>query len=579
MFDKIYLTTIAMVVFVAIACVLIQKFFKKYLESDQYYYLKDITLVAAWALCGIWTPDGPLRITIAAGVFAACVGFCQKVSKAKNLRFFYFLIGLGFSIFGPRISFIEFSGGGYYYLPYFLSIAMSTLWIGIFPIFLQEVDEIPGMCGLMLTVCWTLMSAVILVSSRNIYDVSQICIAGMIFLIVFWSRHVHPYRRLTEPLTALWGTLFAGFSVFGVSKGVAFYSLAFLPIGFLILPIAETVLSVVSAFFMPSPTGNFILYRKLIKSGKDHTSAISTVTRFCAFTGFMTVAFQFKLSSVGFIILPVLCVILSAHFYFKHKYISHVPSYERHPVLWGVKVDNISLNYALSQVHHWITYSERAKMIVTPDALAALRSRKDATYRDVIKKAALILPDGFGLTIALKILGTPIQERIPGVEFTEHLCKKAAYEGWGVWFLGGQPGVAQQAADVLSEKYPGLTVSGVCDGYFKKEDTKSLCDKISQSGAKILFVGLGVPKQEFWLKDNLLSTGACVGMGIGGSMDVLSGRLTRAPQKWQKCGMEWLYRLMQEPWRWRRIIKLPVFVFMLLLTVLHIDGYIDEDIQ
>ena len=152
MFSNIYLNTAVVVLFVAALCIFIQKFFKKYLESDQYYYLKDITLVGAWALCGIWAPEGPMRVTIAAGVVAACIGFCQKVSKGKNLRFLYFLVGLGFSLFGPRIAFIEFTKGEYYYLSYFASIAISTLWVGIFPIFFQEIDEIPGQCGLLLTV-------------------------------------------------------------------------------------------------------------------------------------------------------------------------------------------------------------------------------------------------------------------------------------------------------------------------------------------------------------------------------------------------------------------------------------------
>lgn len=168
MFDSNYTLTVLLVLFVAVICIFIQRFFKKYLESDQYYYLKDITLVAAWALCGIWAPDRPLRITIAAGVAAACIGFCQKVTKGKNLRFLYFIVGLGFSLFGPRIAFIEFSQGEYYYLSYFASIAISTLWIGVFPIFFQEIDEIPGMCGLLLTVSWTLVSTVIMLSSQNL---------------------------------------------------------------------------------------------------------------------------------------------------------------------------------------------------------------------------------------------------------------------------------------------------------------------------------------------------------------------------------------------------------------------------
>ena len=134
MFSNSYLGTAAIIAVIAVICVLIQKFFKKYLESDQYYYLKDITLVGAWAICGIWMPDGPLRITVAAGVAAACIGFCQRATRGKNLRFLYFLIGFVFSMFGPRIAFIEFTNGEYYYLSYFVSIAISTLWVGVFPI-------------------------------------------------------------------------------------------------------------------------------------------------------------------------------------------------------------------------------------------------------------------------------------------------------------------------------------------------------------------------------------------------------------------------------------------------------------
>ena len=175
--------TAAIIAIIAVICVLIQKFFKKYLESDQYYYLKDITLVGAWAICGIWMPDGPLRITVAAGVAAACIGFCQRATRGKNLRFLYFLIGLVFSLFGPRIAFIEFTNGEYYYLSYFVSIAISTLWVGIFPIFFQEIDEIPGLCGLLLTVSWTMISAVIFSSSQSLRDASQICIIGLVFIL------------------------------------------------------------------------------------------------------------------------------------------------------------------------------------------------------------------------------------------------------------------------------------------------------------------------------------------------------------------------------------------------------------
>ncbi|MDO5115694.1 MAG: WecB/TagA/CpsF family glycosyltransferase [Synergistaceae bacterium] len=580
MFSSSYMTTAVMIAMVAAICVLIQKFFKKYLESDQYYYLKDITLIGAWALCGIWMPDGPLRITVAAGVAAACIGFCQKATKGRYLRFSYFLVGLVFSLFGPRIAFIEFSGGEYYYLSYFASVVISTLWVGLFPIFFQEIDEIPGLCGLLLTVSWTMISVVILSSSQSLRDASQICIIGLVFLLVFWSRHIYAYRRLTEPLTALWGTLFAGLSILGVSKGITFYTLALLPLGFFALPLTETSMGIISAALSPKPTGNLILYRKLITRGFTHPIAIYLVVTVCAITGCLVSAIQIGMPDFLYLIAAVAGVfaLIWTIYTFKYKR-PKMNEACRNPRLWGVTVDNISLNYALIKVQHWIENERLPHIIVTPDALAALRSRTDGDYSRIVKNAGLVLPDGAGLIGALKLIGTPIQERIPGVEFTEHLCKRAACEGWRVWMLGGAPGVAEAAAAKLAEKFPGLVIAGVCDGYFKEEETENVCSAIRAAKTDILFAGLGVPKQEYWLDKHLESCGAVVGMGIGGSMDVISGRLTRAPKGWQRCGMEWLYRVIQEPWRWKRLKKLPLFVWYLLLTYLHIDSYKNDDIS
>jgi len=570
-------TTVIMILMVALICVMIQKFFKKYLESDQYYYLKDITLIGAWALCGIWMPDGPLRITVAAGVASACIGFCQRATRGKNLRCLYFLVGLVFSLFGPRIAFIEYAGGQYYYLSYFASIAISTIWVGIFPIFFQEIDEIPGLCGLLLTVSWTMISVVILTSSQSLRDASQICVIGLVMLVVFWNRHIYAYRRLTEPLTGLWGTLFAGLSILGVSKGITFYTLALLPLGFFALPITEASVGVVSAFFSPRPAANLMLYRKLITHGYSHPVAIHLVVAVCALLGCLVSAIQIGFPDF-FYLLAAVCAIFGViwvGYSFKRQR-GNMNDECRRPRLWGVTVDNISLNYALSRVQHWMNSQRAPHIIVTPDALAALRSRTDERYRRIVRGAGLVLPDGAGLAGALKLNGTPVQERIPGVEFTEHLCRLAEQNGWRVWMLGGEPGVAEAAAAKLMEKYPKLVVAGAGDGFFKPEESGSLCEAIRAAETDILFVGLGVPKQEYWLDEYFAATGAVVGMGIGGSMDVISGKLARAPKLWQSLCLEWLYRAIQEPWRWRRLSKLPLFVWYFLLTRLHIDGYKDD---
>ena len=395
---------------------------------------------------------------------------------------------------------------------------------------------------------------------------------------MFWSRHVHAYRRLTEPLTALWGTLFAGVTIFGISNGITFYTLAVLPLGVFALPLIETSLSVISAAVSPNPTGNFIVYRKFITSGMDHASSIHAVAFICALTGCLVALLQTGVKDFIMLLVAVAVIFAATWFVFKIQFsLGGRSTSNRRPGLWGVRVDNISLNYAISQVQHWIATKSGPQVIVTPDALAALRSRTDARYRDIIRHAGLVLPDGAGLIAALKLVDSAVQERIPGVEFTEHLCKRAVYEGWRIWLFGGEPGVAEKAAGVLTQKYPGLQIAGTRDGFFKNEDIHAICSDIRESGTDILFAGLGVPKQEYWLADHLAETGATVGMGIGGSMDVLSGKLARAPKIWQKIGMEWLYRTLQEPWRWRRIAKLPLFVFYVLLTVLHLDNYKDDE--
>jgi N-acetylglucosaminyldiphosphoundecaprenol N-acetyl-beta-D-mannosaminyltransferase len=219
----------------------------------------------------------------------------------------------------------------------------------------------------------------------------------------------------------------------------------------------------------------------------------------------------------------------------------------------------------------WITYENLPKMIVTPDALASLRGRRDRKYSRIVDEAGLVLPDGTGLVWALRFLGFTVQERIPGVDFVDNLCRIAAGHGIPFYLFGGKHGVAEQAAARMKKKYPGLMVNGTRSGYFRREDTDAICGEIRESGARILLVALGVPKQEYWLADNLKNLGGIVGMGVGGTLDVMSGRLKRAPAIWRRLRLEWLYRTIQEPYRWRRVIKLPLFVALVVMKRIGLD--------
>ncbi|MDR1915404.1 MAG: WecB/TagA/CpsF family glycosyltransferase [Synergistaceae bacterium] len=559
------------VVSVVVACFFTQRFFRHDLERDQYYYLRDISLIASWAICGIWTNSAPMKLVITAGVIAGLVGFCQKVVKSWDLRFCYLVIGFGVALLGPRITFIGRPDGEFLYLSNVTTtIILSTLWMGFFPVLFQELDEIPGMGGGLLLVSWILMVIVTAVSSRGPSDALVMSLCGLALILVFWSRHVNVYRRLGSPLSTMWGMLLAGTSMLGASKGVAFATVMILPLGLFAIPIIETSLSVLSAAFSPKPLGNMLFYRKLVGSGIDHPVAVFIVTAICGVCGVSMAVLQMRLLDPASLILTILLVGFGIYIAVARSGIREDNSSSR-PTLWGVTVDNFSLDYALGRVSGWISAHSSPQIIVTPDALAALSSRRDKKYSKIVQNAGLVLPDGTGLVWAMRFLGFSVQEQIPGVDFVDHLCRLAAGHGWTIYFFGGKPGVASGAAEKLCEKYPGLSVKGARSGYFRRDENEDICREIRESGAQILFVALGVPKQEYWLYENLQNLGNIVGIGVGGTFDVISGRLKRAPLKWRKLHLEWLYRTIQEPNRWRRVVRLPIFVILVILKKMRLD--------
>lgn len=558
-----------------IACAFIQKNFRRELEHDQYYYLRDICLIASWAICGIWAGSTPVKITIAAGVVAGLIGFCQKVVRGWDMRFCFLVVGFGVALLGPRITFIGRPEGEFFYLPNITSImALSTLWISFFPILFQEIDEIPGMGGGFLIVSWVLMSAVTAVSSKGLSDALVLSLCGLALILVFWSRHVNVYRRLGTPLSAMWGTMLAGTSMLGASKGVAFATVMILPLGLFAIPIIETSLSVLSAAFSPKPLGNMMLYRKIVSRGVEHPTAVFIVTALSALCGISVAAMQTGMMDGLSLVAAIVLFALGVYVAYAAKRGGPEPLNKR-AKLWGISVDNFSLDYALGRVSGWIAADGPGQMIVTPDALASLMSRRDRRYAKIVSDAGLVVPDGAGLLWALRFLGFPMIERIPGVELVDHLCRLAAGHGWPVYFFGGKPGVAERAAAKLREKYGELIVAGARDGYFKADESENITREIAASGARIVFVALGVPKQEYWIADNLDHLRGMVAIGIGGSFDVISGDLKRAPLRWRQMKLEWLYRTIQEPYRWRRVIKLPLFVLLVVMKKIHLDTWID----
>jgi len=223
----------------------------------------------------------------------------------------------------------------------------------------------------------------------------------------------------------------------------------------------------------------------------------------------------------------------------------------------GVGFDNVTMAEAVERGMELLR-GEGCHYVVTPNPEIVEICREDAEANAAVNGAALVLPDGIGVIKGAAMLGTPLKERTPGVEFAAHLVERMAEEGKRLYLLGGKPGVAELAAKNLTAKHPALKISGTQDGYFK--DDTPVIEAVRASGADCVFVCLGAPKQEKWMKKNGEATGAKLLCGLGGSMDVFAGTVERAPKFWCDHGLEWFYRLCKEPRRIGRMMKLPLFL-------------------
>ena len=221
----------------------------------------------------------------------------------------------------------------------------------------------------------------------------------------------------------------------------------------------------------------------------------------------------------------------------------------------GVQFDNLTRQEA-AQRGAQLLAEDKFHYVVTPNPEFLLACEKDPVFRDILNKADLVLPDGIGIVYSAKILGTPLKERVPGVEFAEDMLVCLNEMGGRLYLLGAKPGVAEQAGAHILERYPNIVLCGTRDGYFRDEQDVLL--QVAAARPDLLFVCLGAPKQEKWMARWGRHTGARLAIGLGGALDVFAGKVERAPESWRKLGLEWAYRLKKEPRRIGRMAKLPL---------------------
>ena len=224
----------------------------------------------------------------------------------------------------------------------------------------------------------------------------------------------------------------------------------------------------------------------------------------------------------------------------------------------GVQYDNVTMEEAL-QIGRQLLQGEKAAYCVTPNAEMAYEALHDQDFCALLNGADLVLPDGAGVVLGAKILKTPLKQKVAGIEFAQNLLPILAETGAKLYLLGSKPGVAVLAAEKMLQKHPTLQICGMQDGYFKDEE--AVIAKINESEADVLYVCLGAPKQEKFMQRHQADLKVKLMIGLGGTLDGIAGTVKRAPKWMIKLQLEWLYRLIKQPKRLGRMMRLPKFIF------------------
>lgn len=240
----------------------------------------------------------------------------------------------------------------------------------------------------------------------------------------------------------------------------------------------------------------------------------------------------------------------------------------------GVAVDRVDMSRATARIAEMIDVYEAAVAageetppvahVVTANSEIVMMARGNPEFAAILSAASLVVPDGIGVVWASRVFGNPLSQRVAGIDLMEEVLAVCAERGWRPFFLGAAPGVAEEALATLQRRYPALRTAGTFHGYFDETETQSVLARIRASGADLLLVAMGAPRQEYWIGAYRRDLGVPVAVGVGGSLDVWGGRAERAPLWMREVGLEWAYRLLRQPRRALRMLALPRFAVSVL---------------
>ncbi|MEA2086894.1 MAG: WecB/TagA/CpsF family glycosyltransferase [Candidatus Caldatribacteriota bacterium] len=480
--------------------------------------------------------------------------------------------------------------GGYLYLSY-LSIPLTIIWLISITNSIGQADELGDITPHIVFIASLTFLVVSLIQRQGLIlaEVLSLIMAAISFIFIRYLP-----RGKYSSYYMSFGFMLAVIAIVGVSKSTAALTLL---IPFLILgvPIIDSSYSIVANYASqespaiekyPLFSGSRSRLRQKLQScgfsAQGANLTIIGVSIYLSLAAFIISIYQnfyllITLTAFGWMAFELLKNKVQSE-----ELIIKRDIFNNRIKLFQVGIDQVDNQETIQKIAEFII-SKKPHQIVTPDTLGVLRARKDPDYHAILESADLVTPDGAGILWAATTLNYPLPERVTGIDIIHNICRLATKKGYSLYLLGSYPGVAGEAASNLTRKYPGIKIAGTHHGYFSGEDFQN-CEDVKNSNSDknnkeeeeiiaeirenrpdILLVGMGVPKQEKWISKNLDKLDVPVCMGVGGSFDVLSGRIPRAPLWMQRRGMEWIYRSIKQPNRAFRTLALFYFIWLVIL--------------
>lgn len=516
-----------------------------------------------------------------------------RVDKKRKLPagiklLFQVLISLIIISSGIRIEFLRApsSSGGYLYLSY-LSIPLTVIWLISITNSIGQADELGDIAPYIIFIASLTFLVVSLVQRQGLIlaETLSLIMATISFIFIKYI----PRGKFSSYYMSF-GFMLAVIAIVGVSKSTAALTLL-IPLLILGVPIIDSSYSIVANYASQESSaiekyplflgGRSRLRQKLQSCGFSAQGANVTIIGVSLYLSLA--ALVISIYQNFYLLLTLTAFGWMAFELLKNKVWSEELIIERDILnsrikLFQVGFDQMDNEKTIQKIEEFII-TKKPHQIVTPDTLAVLRARKDSEYYNILKSADLVTPDGVGILWATTTLNHPLPERVTGIDIIHNMCRLAAKKGYSLYLLGSYPDVAKEAALNLYRKYPGIRIAGAHHGYFNCEDCENIKNgnivwnkkeeeivaEIKEKRPDILLVGMGVPKQEKWINKNLNRLDVPVCIGVGGSFDVLSGRIPRAPLWMQRHGMEWIYRSIKQPNRAFRTLALFYFIWLVIL--------------